>query len=223
MGQDGNLYKEDLGRRMPGRGRPSTLEQYSRDLTDLARELQLPGQVYHGGLGLFTANGIPKAHYNAFLLLAGLEDVCLGTGKGWFVTANRERSRFAVIFFHYEHYNGIFSAGESFDMTSTNRYTPFPDLSRQEVSLQLRDLPNGPYRITETFVNRASGSSFDKWVELGAPEDLTPCDVDYLQAASFPGRRHSEYMVTEQMLFYKQVLEPLEVRLVQIVRGKNSA
>ena len=38
MGQDGNLYKEDLGRRMPGRGRPSTLDQYSRDLTDLARE-----------------------------------------------------------------------------------------------------------------------------------------------------------------------------------------
>ncbi len=38
MGQDGNLYKEDLGRRMSGRGRPSTLDQYSRDLTDLARE-----------------------------------------------------------------------------------------------------------------------------------------------------------------------------------------
>ena len=41
IGQDGNLYKEDLGRRMPGRGRPSTLDQYSRDLTDLAREGQL--------------------------------------------------------------------------------------------------------------------------------------------------------------------------------------
>ena len=39
IGQDGNLYKEDLGRRMPGRGgRPSTLDQYSRDLTDQARE-----------------------------------------------------------------------------------------------------------------------------------------------------------------------------------------
>lgn len=40
MGQDGNLYKEDLGRRS-GKGRPSVLEQYSRDLTALARDGKL--------------------------------------------------------------------------------------------------------------------------------------------------------------------------------------
>jgi ATP-dependent Clp protease ATP-binding subunit ClpC len=37
IGQDGNLYKEDLGRKSQGKGKPSTLEQYSRDLTALAR------------------------------------------------------------------------------------------------------------------------------------------------------------------------------------------
>jgi ATP-dependent Clp protease ATP-binding subunit ClpC len=36
IGQDGNLYKEDLGKRGGGRGKPSILEQYSRDLTALA-------------------------------------------------------------------------------------------------------------------------------------------------------------------------------------------
>ncbi len=37
MGQDGNLYKEDLGKRQSRKGRQtSTLEQYSRDLTALA-------------------------------------------------------------------------------------------------------------------------------------------------------------------------------------------
>lgn len=41
IGQDGNLYKEDLGRKAQGRGRTSTLEQYSRDLTALAREGKL--------------------------------------------------------------------------------------------------------------------------------------------------------------------------------------
>ncbi len=40
MGQDANLYKEDLGRRN-GRSRTTTLEQYSRDLTALAREGKL--------------------------------------------------------------------------------------------------------------------------------------------------------------------------------------
>ena len=41
MGQDSNLYKEDLGKKGNGKGKPSTLEQYSRDLTALAREGKL--------------------------------------------------------------------------------------------------------------------------------------------------------------------------------------
>ena len=41
IGQDGNLYKEDLGRRGERRGKPTTLEQYSRDLTAMAREGKL--------------------------------------------------------------------------------------------------------------------------------------------------------------------------------------
>lgn len=41
IGQDGNLYKEDLARRTPGKGKASTLEQYSRDLTALAGDGKL--------------------------------------------------------------------------------------------------------------------------------------------------------------------------------------
>ena len=41
IGQDGNLYKEDLGKKNQGKGRTSTLEQYSRDLTALARNGKL--------------------------------------------------------------------------------------------------------------------------------------------------------------------------------------
>ena len=41
IGQDGNLYKEDLGRKAQGKGKTSTLEQYSRDLTALARSGKL--------------------------------------------------------------------------------------------------------------------------------------------------------------------------------------
>jgi len=37
IGQDGNLYKEDLGRKLPGK-KTTVLNQYSRDLTAMARE-----------------------------------------------------------------------------------------------------------------------------------------------------------------------------------------
>ena len=41
IGQDGNLYKEDLGRRSQGRNKATALSQYSRDLTAMAREGKL--------------------------------------------------------------------------------------------------------------------------------------------------------------------------------------
>jgi ATP-dependent Clp protease ATP-binding subunit ClpC len=41
IGQDPNLYKEDLGRKNDRKGRQSTLDQYSRDLTALAKEGKL--------------------------------------------------------------------------------------------------------------------------------------------------------------------------------------
>lgn len=41
MGQDSNLYKEDLGKKGSGKNKPSILDQYSRDLTALAREGKL--------------------------------------------------------------------------------------------------------------------------------------------------------------------------------------
>ncbi|MCM1540536.1 MAG: ATP-dependent Clp protease ATP-binding subunit [Blautia sp.] len=41
IGQDGNLYKEDLVRRPSGKGKASALNQFSRDLTAMAREGKL--------------------------------------------------------------------------------------------------------------------------------------------------------------------------------------
>ena len=41
IGQDSNLYKEDLGRKASGRGRQSALSQYSKDLTAMAGEGKL--------------------------------------------------------------------------------------------------------------------------------------------------------------------------------------
>lgn len=41
IGQDGNLYKEDLGRKTQSKNKPGALSQYSRDLTAMAREGKL--------------------------------------------------------------------------------------------------------------------------------------------------------------------------------------
>lgn len=69
------------------------LENYDRmasfaywGLSDYIEEVQMSGRLFHGGIGLFTYNGIKKAQYFAFTFLARLGNHLLDRGDGYFVT-----------------------------------------------------------------------------------------------------------------------------------------
>lgn len=198
------------------------LENYDRlesfgywSLTDFLGELQLPQQLFHGGLGMFTVNGIPKAHYNTFLFAAKLGKTRLGSGRGWFLTRCEKSGAIVILLYNYAHYDQIFSAGEVFDMTPTSRYTAFSDLKELEVTLTLTDLPREGYTLRETFVNRENGSVYDAWAAMGAPEQLSGEDEAYLTAKAQPGRTIT-HIKTNGTYTYRQQLAPLEVRLVEL-------
>ena len=55
-------------------------------LTDLHEESLLEDKLFHGGLGMFTVNGIKKPAYFAYLFLSKLGDKLLAKGDGYFVT-----------------------------------------------------------------------------------------------------------------------------------------
>ena len=199
------------------------LENYDRlesfgywSLTDLIGELQLPRHQFHGGLGMFTINQIPKAHYHIFRMIAELGDVLLSAGKGWFITKQSKTGNIQMMFYNYSHYDKLVSSGETFDMTLTNRYTSFSGLQRRTASVTLKHLPFDRCRIREVFVNREYGSSYDAWLRMGGLELTRQSDLEYLYQVSQPGRFLREENVTAGELTYSQTLEPLEVRLVEI-------
>lgn len=200
------------------------LENYDRlesfgywSLTDFLGELQLPQQIFHGGLGMFTANGIPKAHYNTFLFASRLGDTRLGSGRGWFLTRRSGDGALVLLLYNYQHYDKIFSSGEVFDMTPTNRYTPFSDLKDLEAVLTWTDLPDAAYSLRETFVNRENGSSFDAWAAMGAPERLSREDEAFLAARAQPGRMVTDVKTADGTYTYRRLLKPFEVRLAELV------
>lgn len=200
------------------------LENYDRlesfgywSLTDFLGELQLPEPMFHGGLGLFTANGIPKAHYNTFLLAAQLGDEKISSGKGWFLTRHSSTGNLALLLYNYSHYDQIFSSGEVFDMTPTNRYTAFSDLQNLEVTMTLTGLSSEHYILRETFVNMEYGSAYDAWIAMGAPAILSSGDITCLMARTQPGRLISDIKITDGTHLYRRQLLPLEVRLVEFM------
>lgn len=106
------------------------LENYDRadavgywSLTDFLEESQLEEELFHGGMGLFTWNGIKKPPYHAMVMLARLGSQLVASGAGYFIT--REGQEYRAVLYNYEHCNPLFTE-EGFGLTRTNRDGVFP-------------------------------------------------------------------------------------------------
>jgi len=197
------------------------LENYDRldsfgywSLTDWMGEAPLPSELFFGGLGLFTVNGIPKASYYALSLLRQLGNAFIGKGDGWFAT--KQGNRYIIIMYNYRHFSRLYALGERFDMTFTDRYTPFDPVQHLDVHLTLNDVKNGKYLIRETVLNRKSGSAFDQWVDMGALELDTEQELRTLEALSTPSCSKYTTEATNHTLELDALLDMLEVRLLSI-------
>jgi len=197
------------------------LENYDRldsfgywTLTDWMGEGPQPEQMFFGGLGLFTSNGIPKASYYAFTLLRQLGDTLIGRGEGWF--AARSDGEYQVLLYNYRHFSHLYSIGERFDMTFTDRYTPFSPEQTLDVHLMLSGLADGDYIVQETTLSRRSGSAFDQWLEMGAMELTAPLEYTELAARSLPQSKRYMCSTAKGQLELNAMLDMLEVRLIVI-------
>ena len=186
-------------------------------LADAISSGKMAADLFHGGLGLFTYNGIKKASYQAFRMLSKLGDEKLASGDGYFIA--RSSTGWQIILYNYQHYSELYARGELFDMTFTNRYTPFPNAARQKFSLVLEGFAEGEYLLTETALGQKHGSSFDKWLEFGALPLKSKDDLEYLQSASLPLIRKRMIKTNAAKMELSFTLEPHEVRLVEICPG----
>lgn len=182
-------------------------------LTDLLEENALPDTLFHGGLGIYTMNGLRKNVFYAFYFVNMLGDQLISSGDGYFITRSKEA--YQIITYNYVHYGDLFASGELFDITETNRYSAFDMSKSLQFNLQLCDLPNGSYTIKEIFVNREHGSAYDLWISMGAVP-LDSHDTELMRGLNIPGY-HKEYrLVEKQTLNYTPVLQPLEIRFAEI-------
>lgn len=197
------------------------LENYDRinglsywSLTDLMAEHALPNELFFGGLGLFTVNGIPKASFYAMTLIKELGNTFLARGDNWYATKTNNDIR--IIAYNYKHYSELYTVGERFDMTSTDRYTMFEPSTDLKLSIAIKDLPDKKYQIKEYIINRNHGSSFDTWTKSGCIEFDSNEEFEYLRKTCMP-MIHNYYAVSiDNVLNLEVKMEVLEVRLIII-------
>ena len=185
-------------------------------LTDLFEEHQVPPETFHGGLGLYTYNGIKKPVYHAMWLLGKLGNELIGRGDGWFMT--RRGNSYQLLLYHYKHYSDLYASCEAFDMTPTNRYTPFGSEQRREFEIRIENMPAGTWQAVEYSISRSSGSAFDKWVEMGAQPLENQEEVALLQSLSRPMINKYTLHTSANALTVNAILDMLEVKLILLAR-----
>lgn len=183
-------------------------------LSDFIEECKIPQDLFHGGLGLFTYNKIKKPPYYVLSMLNKLGDSLIARGEGYFIT--KENYNYVIILYNYQHFSNLYASGELFDMTFTNRYTPFVNTKIKKFIFTLYNLEFNEYVLKESIVNKNYGSCFDKWLDMGAYPLENPEEIQILSNLSNPLIKKQSIKTIEGKFTLNTELEPHEVRLIEL-------
>ena len=180
-------------------------------LSDMHEENQLSPLEFHGGLGMYTVNGIRKANYYALLFLSRLGNRTVFESDGIIVTQNAED--YVVLLYNYHHYSRQYAQDIGLHVSYDDRYTVFPDKGRKNVEITFTEL-NGSYLVTEEYVNRHHGSAYDEFVKMGAMEPLSASDCEYLNKKAVP--QIKKHICEGNQIHLSASLSPFEIRLITL-------
>jgi xylan 1,4-beta-xylosidase len=144
-------------------------------------ETRVSSEIFYGGLGLFTVNGIKKPSYNAFLLLNKLGKTIIDKGENYIVTSSNKNT-YQILIYNFVYFNRKYLEGDFKSINLINRKNAFENLKPIENILTLNNISSGNYSIKKYTLNEENGSSYDAWIKMGAPKNITGEIFQYLKS-----------------------------------------
>lgn len=184
-------------------------------LSDIIEEGLTENKLYHGGLGLLTYNRLKKPSYNAFSLLRKLGDDIIERGEDYIVTSTNNNYR--ILLFNFVYFDDLFMSGDKSLLDYHNRYNIFRNSNmNKDINLSI-SLPGGNYRIKRWILNRSSGSTFDAWQSMGAPDQINSDILNYLKSKEIPEIKVSTEEVKKELMLSDSI-PPHGILLIEIDR-----
>ena len=169
---------------------------------------------YHGKDGMLTYDYIKKSSYNAYCLLSKLESNVLSNSSNYLVTINE--NRLVILLNNYNHYSDLFADKEYFQISNLNRYTCFPKSTNITYKLKINNLNYNSAKIKISTISKKSGSSYDKWLDMGGNKLLNKDEIEVLKHLSEIDYSSREEFITSDELELNVTVGPLETKLVEI-------
>ncbi len=199
----------------------SILENYDNldgmgywSLSDSIDELMPSPYLFHGGFGLFTRTGLPKAGYSALALLTKVGKHFILKGDGYFIS--KDDNCMQVFLYNYANYSTLYRYRHKTLQTFTNRYNVLNPCTPKQYSLNIKNLDNAQYTIRKYSVGIENGSLYDKWIQMGAP-DIKDDIHNYLEHQTLPLYTLNSVNIENEYQL-KTLLQPFEIQVITITK-----
>mgnify|MGYP002509820136 FL=1 len=189
-------------------------------LTDYSELILINANTFYGGCGLITYNELPKAGYYAYMLLGEMEGEKIAQGEGYCVTRAQDGNQFQIMLYHYCHYNAetrLRNQLSKEEERTYDRYYSFCIKGMLVFRFLIENIKEGQYELSRRNINRRHCSSYDNWMNMGAPHPLGTQQREYLARVSVPGYQYSIVSVnSDQRLTIAESLDEHEVCLLTL-------
>jgi len=167
--------------------------------TDIFEENGPAPRPFHGGFGLMSYQGIPKAAYWAYKYLSMLGSTEFVSSDESSYVCRDDKGAVQVLFWDLTHPTdgGKISNQQFFFKT-------VPATAKGEASVVLHHMPAGQYSVKVFMIGYQQNDPYSLWLNAGAPVDLTRENVEELKKYSamepvFESDLNIENMVTLTM------------------------
>ncbi len=180
--------------------------------TDIFEESQPSSDLFHGGLGFITYNGLKKPMFYAYKLLHKLGNEVISKGNDYIAT--KKADTYQILIYNYHHYDALYMSYDNSNIDYHRRYDIFENPINKSVSINIKGI-NGCYYVKRYRLNQEYGSVYDHWIKMGAPEPITKEIMTYLDKQTQMQYTINKEQIKDNYEFVEK-LKPHEVLLIEI-------
>lgn len=137
----------------------------------LCKDAKQDNEIFFGGEGIVTSNGIRKPSYYGYYFLSKMGRNLIKKGEGFIITEENENIQILL-------YNLDREFNEKDFIRKSNAI-------KKKYSLNIMNIPCD-YNVAKYEINEKEGSSFGYWLSLGSPQRLNDSEIRLLKRISFP-------------------------------------
>ncbi len=192
-----------------------SISAYSKSgFSDITNDILVNKEMFNGNNSFFTYNLLKKPSYYVYSMFSKLGDQLIKKSYNYIITS--KENKIIILLNNYSHYSDLYAENDYYQISDQERYHCFPKSTNIKFSFEINNLPFKDCKIKTTTLSKTSGSSFDKWLEIGAPKVMTNDELEKLKILSEPSIYISSKTINESKLNVECNIAPLETKLIEV-------